>query len=126
MAGVTWGTRLYTWLRGQEVGRDAEGNRYFREKGGGRVHDDSLRRERRWVVYNGQVEASRVPPEWHAWLHHTSDEIPPEGGPPRRPWQKDHLPNLTGSGQAYRPPGHTLKGGRRDKATGDYEPWTPG
>ena len=54
-----------------------------------------------------------------------SQEPPPEGGPPRRPWQKDHQPNLTGTELAYRPPGHTLKGGRRDPATGDYEPWSP-
>ena len=125
MTGVTWGTRLYTWLRGEQVGRDNAGNRYYRERGGGRVHKESLRRERRWVIFDGDVEASRVPPEWHAWLHHTSDEIPPEGGPPRRPWQKDHEPNLTGSAAAYRPPGHLLGGGQRDKATGDYEPWTP-
>jgi NADH:ubiquinone oxidoreductase subunit len=118
MAGVSIGTRLYTWLRGEPVGRDGAGNRYYREKGGGRVHADSLRRERRWVVYQGEVE-------WHAWLHHTTHEVPPAGGPPKRPWQKDHLPNLTGTGAAYRPPGHTLEGGRRDKATGDYEPWTP-
>jgi NADH:ubiquinone oxidoreductase subunit len=77
------------------------------------------------VIYNGEVEASRVPPEWHIWLHHTTDATPPEGGPARQPWQKDHLPNLTGTDLAYRPPGHTLKGGRRDAATGDYEPWTP-
>ncbi len=82
-------------------------------------------RERRWVIYKGEVEASRVPAEWHAWLHHTTDEIPPEGGPPKQPWQKEHERNLTGSAEAYRPPGHMLKGGRRDKATGDYEPWTP-
>src|SRR3546814_7347583 len=63
--------------------------------------------------------------EWHAWLHHTTDAVPPEGGPDRHPWQKDHQPNLTGTVQAYRPPGHTLKGGRRAPATGDYEPWTP-
>ena len=125
MAGITIGTRLYTWLRGEEVGHDQYGNRYYREKGGGRVHDDSIRKERRWVIYNGDVEASRVPPEWHAWLHHTVQEPPPEGGPPRRDWQKDHLPNLTGTAAAYRPPGHTLKGGRRDPGTGDYEPWTP-
>ncbi len=125
MAGITIGTRLYTWLRGEEVGRDGAGNRYFREKGGGRVHKDSLRRERRWVIYQGEVEASRVPPEWHAWLHHTSDEIPPPEGPAKHPWQKEHQANLTGSEQAYRPPGHTLSGGRRDKATGDYEPWSP-
>ncbi len=125
MLGSSLGTRLYTWLKGQEVGRDAFGNRYFREKGGGRVHPDSIRKERRWVLYEGEPEASRVPPEWHAWLHHTTNEVPPEGGPPKRPWQKDHKPNLTGTAEAYRPPGHVLKGGRRAPATGDYEPWRP-
>ncbi len=124
--GINFGTRLVIWLRGELVGRDGQGNRYYRIKRGGTVHDDSLRRERRWVIYNGEVEASRVPAEWHAWLHHTTDEIPPEGGPPKQPWQKEHERNLTGSAEAYRPPGHMLKGGRRDKATGDYEPWTPG
>lgn len=123
--GISFGTWLFSKLRGQEVGRDQQGNRYFRMKGGGQVHGESLRKERRWVIYKGDVEASRVPPEWHAWLHHTSDEIPPEGGPERRPWQKEHLPNLTGTPEAYLPPGHTLKGGHRAKATGDYEPWTP-
>ena len=125
MARNTLGTILHTWLRGEEVGRDGAGNRYFREKGGGRVHPDSIRRERRWVLYEGEAEASRVPPEWHAWLHHTTDEIPPPGGPAKRPWQKEHQPNLTGTDQAYRPPGHTLRGGHRAPATGDYEPWRP-
>lgn len=125
MPGVTLGTRLFTWLKGEEVGRDAEGNRYFREKGGSKVHKDSLRKERRWVIYKVDVEASRVPPEWHGWLHHTIDVVPPEGGPPQQPWQQDHQRNLTGSEEAYRPPGHTLSGGRRAAATGDYEPWTP-
>ena len=125
MAGNTLGTILHTWLRGEEVGKDGAGNRYFREKGGGRVHPDSIRKERRWVLYEGEAEASRVPPEWHAWLHHTTDEIPPPGGPAKRPWQKEHQPNLTGTDQAYRPPGHTLRGGHRAPATGDYEPWRP-
>jgi len=119
------GTRLFNWLRGDLVGRDGEGNRYFREKGGGKVHPDSLRKERRWVMYSGEVEASRVPPEWHAWLHHTVDQPPPDGGVSKRPWQKDHVANLTGTAAAYRPPGHTLKGGQREKATGDYEAWVP-
>jgi NADH:ubiquinone oxidoreductase subunit len=123
--GTNIGTRLFTWLRGDLVGRDGQGNRYYRAKGGGRTHKDSLRHEQRWVIYDGEVEASRVPPEWHAWLHHTTDTIPPEGGPARRPWQKDHQANKTGTVEAYRPPGHTLKGGKRAPATGDYEPWTP-
>lgn len=118
-------TRLYTWLHGEEVGRDGEGNIYYRAKGGGRTHKDSLRHERRWVVYTGEVEASRVPPEWHAWLHHTTDEFPPEGGVPQRPWMRKHSPNLTGSDLAYRPPGHTLRGGQRARTGGDYEAWTP-
>ena len=63
---VSIGTKIYTWMNGEEVGKDAEGNRYYRQKGGGKVHRDSLRKERRWVIYNGVVEASRVPPEWHA------------------------------------------------------------
>jgi len=125
MAGISLGTRLYTWLCGKRVGQDEFGNRYFRAKGNSSVHKDSLRKERRWVVYNGEVEASRVPADWHAWLHHTTDAPPPEGGLPKRPWQKAHVPNLTGTSQAYRPSGHTLVGGARAKGTGDYQAWAP-
>lgn len=118
-------TRLLTWLHGEEVGRDQFGNRYYRAKKGWQVHKDSLRRERRWVVYNGEAEASRVPPEWHGWLHHTTDEVPPAEGIKKRIWMKEHRPNATGTSAAYRPPGHTLKGGARKVAGGDYEPWRP-
>jgi NADH:ubiquinone oxidoreductase subunit len=119
---MTIGTRLYTWLRGEEVGRDEFGNRYYRDKTGER----RARREKRWVVYEGEAEATKVPPDWHAWLHHLIAAPPPPGGlPTRKAWQKPHLPNQTGTPNAYRPPGHELRGGKRDKATGDYEPWTP-
>ena len=74
-------------------------------------------------MYSGPVEASRVPPEWHAWLHHTVNEVPQPH--PRYPWEKPHLPNLTGTPQAYRPPGSVLRGGHRPPATCDYEPWVP-
>lgn len=117
---MTIGTRLYTWLKGEPVGTDGFGNRYFRERG---VADQ--RRAKRWVLYNGEAEASKVPPDWHAWLHRTVDTVPPAGGASHKPWQKEHVPNLTGTPLAYRPPGHVLQGGQRDKATGDYEPWKP-
>ena len=65
-----------------------------------------------------------MPPEWHAWLHYTTDE--PLVERPRRSWEKPHLPNLTGTPASYRPPGHDYRGGTRDRATGDYEAWTPG
>ena len=123
--GQTMGTRWFTARHGEKVGTDEFGNIYYREKGGGKVHADSIRKERRWVLYSGEVEASRVPAEWHAWLHHTVAEPPPETDPRRKPWQKEHQPNLTGTDQAYRPPGHPFSGGRRDPATGDYEAWKP-
>ena len=117
-AMTTIGTRLFTWLRGRVVGRDGEGNVYYEERRPRRGL-----RVRRWVIYAGAVEASRVPPEWHAWLHYTVDAPLPQG---QRPWQKPHLANLTGTPDGYRPPGHDYAGGRRAAATGDYEAWTPG
>lgn len=116
----TLGTRLFTWLHGRLVGTDPEGNRYYVEHKP-RLHGP---RPRRWVLYNGEVEASRVPPEWHAWLHYTTDEPIPLRA--RKPWQQPHLPNLTGTSASYRPPGHDYRGGNRAPATGDYEAWTPG
>ena len=122
--GQTFGTQLWTWRFGELVGEDEQGNRYFRTKG--RKIDPSLGFERRWVVYNGYAEATRVPPSWHGWLHHTVDVAPTEETYTPREWEKPHLPNMTGTSAAYRPPGSTLASGRRPKATGDYQPWTPG
>jgi NADH:ubiquinone oxidoreductase subunit len=124
---MTFGTRLFTWLKGEPVGTDQFGNRYYREKGkrefrrgGGRES-----REKRWVLYNGIAEASKVPAMWHAWLHHTIDAVPADAGKKRYAWEKDHLPNLTGTPLAYRPRGSVLRGGHRAPASGDYEPWHP-
>lgn len=121
-AHIRLATLFSGWFKGgRAVGTDGQGNRYYRAPG-----RKGYRHDRRWVMYNGEVEASRVPPEWHGWLHHQTDVVPsPDGASFRQPWQKPHQPNLTGTLQAYRPPGHILSGGRRDKATGDYQPWTP-
>ncbi|MGQ0674614.1 MAG: NADH:ubiquinone oxidoreductase subunit NDUFA12 [Rhodospirillales bacterium] len=117
---MTIGTLLYTKLFGHKVGTDPFGNTYYQAK--------ALRaglRRKRWVIYRGAPEASAVPPEWHAWLHYTIDAVPENAGRPHAPWQKPHEPNRTGSSAAYRPPGHTLEGGKRAKGTGDYQAWTP-
>lgn len=117
-AHITWVTLLGG---GKPVGTDRAGNRYYRAK-----PRPGYTRERRWVVYKGEPEASKVPPEWHAWLHAQTDKIPADSGESfRQKWQKPHEQNMTGTDKAYRPPGHVLSGGRRDRATGDYEPWTP-
>jgi len=112
--------RVLTWRRGQLVGADSLGNRYYRSAQAGKWG-----REPRWVIYAGEDEASMVPAEWHGWLHHRMAEPPTERPPVHFPWQKAHLPNATGTEAAYRPPGHTLEGSRRPRATGDYQPWTP-
>ncbi|MCY4549728.1 MAG: NADH:ubiquinone oxidoreductase subunit NDUFA12 [Defluviicoccus sp.] len=117
---MTIATRIFTWLKGEPVGRDDSGNRYYREKPA-----PEGRPERRWVIYQGEAEASRVPPQWHAWLHRTVDEVPSEEGSPKRPWQKPHRPNMTGTPDAYRPPGHVLSGAGRARARSEYESWKP-
>ena len=116
---MTMGTRIYFGLAGKKVGRDGFATRYYRMRG------RRAGRDRRWVIYTGAPEATKVPPEWHAWLHHMVEEPPPPSGVREYPWEKEHVPNPTGTEAAYLPPGHVLKGGRRSRATGDYEPWRP-
>ena len=54
---MTFGTWLFTKMRGELVGSDDQGNRYYQDR---RVIPG--RRRKRWVIYNGEAEASRVPP----------------------------------------------------------------
>lgn len=114
------GTLFTTWLKGEFVGKDQYGNRYFQE----RKQPKAGQRRRRWVLYSGKIEASKIPPEWHAWLHYTVDE--PIKVDEKKPWMKEHLPNLSGTVNAYVPSGDDRRGGNRAKGTGDYEAWTPG
>lgn len=113
---ATPGTLLTTWWSGQFVGEDTIGNRYYQTRDG----------KRRWVVYNGTVEASRVPSEWHGWLHYTFSDPPTVAPATIKPWEKEHVPNMTGTDAAYRPAGSLAASGRHAPATGDYQPWNPG
>ena len=116
--GATLGTSLS--LRGaKRMGEDALGNVYYEGKP---MPDGRLRRS---VIYNGANDASKVPPEWHGWLHHSVEELPDVSLPPMRRWEKEARPNLTGTSAAYRPAGALESGGKRARATGDYEPWSP-
>jgi NADH:ubiquinone oxidoreductase subunit len=114
--GNTIGTRVYTWRHGDKVGSDSLGNTYYRDATGAR----------RWVIYAKGSEASTVPAEWHGWLHHTVDVPPTEEAYTPRPWEKPSQPNLTGTPQAYRPPGSILRPlGEERPTTKAYEPWRP-
>lgn len=122
--GQTWGTYWYTRRHGSLVGTDEFGNTYYRAMGP--LIDPSTGPERRWVIYAGEAEPSRVPPSWRGWLAHTFDVPPSEGRYEPKEWQRGHLPNMTGTAQAYRPQGSGAASGRRPAATGDYVAWSPG
>jgi NADH:ubiquinone oxidoreductase subunit len=100
LRAVTWwnsqtiGTQIFTARHGVKVGEDGEGNVFYQSKDGAR----------RWVIYNGESEASRVSPEWHGWLHHTWDTAPTEA-------------------LAYAPPGSIRR--PEPVARSDYEAWQP-
>lgn len=109
----TLGTQLFTWRKGTRVGTDEQGNIYYKNK------DAS----RRWVIYNGEAEASRVSPDWHGWLHHTYPTPPTETPLKHKPWEAPHQANLTGTAAAYAPEGSIRTGA--PIARSDYEAWQP-
>jgi len=119
--GATLGTLFTVAKRGRKVGEDEFGNRYYESRDN--VSYDG--RKRRWVIFNGYAEASKVSPDWHGWLHYTFDEPPSDAPLPRQVWEKDYLPNLTGTPMAWRPQGSLARSGERPAATGDYEAWSP-
>ncbi len=117
--GATLGTRMFTRRSGRLVGTDDGGNHYYEQRKG----VGPLGKPRRWVIYNGVAEASKVPPEWHAWLHYTVDVPPSEEDYSPKAWEKPHMPNMTGTPQAYRPSGSILNPRPRAQGRPDYEPW---
>ncbi len=118
---LTWwnsqtpGTWFFTWRKGIKVGEDDQGNIYYKQRGG----------PRRWVIYNGLAEPSRIPPEWHGWMHHRVDVPPVDEEYTPRPWQLPPRANYTGTPYALYPPGSLLRSGKRPRSADDYEPWRP-
>ena len=88
----TLGTRIHTFFYGKYVGRDEEGNKYYQSKSG-----------KRWVIYKGEIEASKIPNEWYSWIHHTNNKIENSHDLKKYKWQKKHLSNQTGTENAYNP-----------------------
>ena len=88
----TLGTRLQIFFSGKLVGTDKYGNKYYESKSG-----------RRWVVYNGEVEASKIPNEWYSWMHNMNNKIQNKHDLEKYDWQKEHLPNQTVSNNSYHP-----------------------
>ncbi len=111
--GATLNTRLFTRRKGIKVGEDEQGNVYYRNA------DDS----KRWVMYNGEIEASRIGADWHGWLHRTFDMAPTDKPLLHKPWEKPHQENLSGTAMAYAPAGSIRAGTPVERR--DYEAWSP-
>lgn len=111
--GQTLGTQFYTWRKGEKVGEDTQGNIFYQSRD----------KKRRWVIFNGEVEASRIDADWHGWLHHTFKESPTERPFVKKDWVKPHQENLTGTALAYAPAGSIRRPVPEERR--DYEAWSP-
>ncbi len=110
----TLGTQFFTWRKGIRVGADEAGNIYYQNK------DAS----RRWVIFNGEAEASRVSPDWHGWLHHTWNQPPTDKPLKHKAWEEPHQENLTGTAAAYAPAG-SIRAQTAPAPRRDYDAWEP-
>ena len=116
---MSLGTLLYTWFFGNFVGSDELSNKYYCNS-----KDFQDKNAKRWVIFYGKVEASKIPPHWHAWLH-KSIESPPINYKHKYEWQKDHKPNNTGTIDAYHPNIQPLSKSNTDPYKKEYERWNP-
>ncbi len=88
----TFGTRIYTLIFGKIKGTDEFGNKYYESKNG-----------KRWVIYNGEIDASKIPNEWFSWIHFTKNRLENLHKFEKYSWQKPHQNNMTGTTESYHP-----------------------
>ena len=88
----TLGTKLKTIFSGKLIGTDSYGNKYYQCKTG-----------KRWVIYSGEIDASKIPNEWYSWIHFTNNKIQNKHNIEKYDWQKPHQSNQTGTKNAYHP-----------------------
>ena len=105
----TIGTFIYTLFTGQFVGKDEFGNRYYSNSKG-----------KRWVIYNGNIESSKIPAEWHSWIHFLKINKPSKDTK-KFSWQTPHEENLTGTKKAYKPEGSLIHNSKKNMKK--YETW---
>ena len=105
----TIGTFIYTLFSGKFIGEDEFGNKYY-----------SNRKGKRWVIYKDRVESTKIPPEWHSWIHFLNKNKPQPNATNYK-WQKKHKENLTGTEQAYKPEGSLSSDSKKEMKK--YETW---
>ena len=78
---------IYTFLNGKFVGKDEFGNKYYENK----------KKQKRWVVYKGEIDASKISNEWFSWIHFTKNKMEINKNTKKYSWQKPHSSNKTGT-----------------------------
>ncbi len=106
----TFGTFFYTIFFGKFVGKDDFGNKYYKNNKG-----------KRWVIYNGEVNASKITSDWFSWMHNISNIVPIENKKEKFTWQKPHKENKTGTKESLK----TNIISKDDKKFKKYESWKP-
>ena len=104
--------KLFIKFYATQIGSDKFGNQYCIGK-----HKNYLGQAKRFVVYNGIDESTKVPPMWHSWLHYVSDDLPRNGL--EHDWQQEYLPNLTATKYAH------VSSGSVAQNLKTYLKWTP-
>lgn len=109
--------KIFISFTAKLMGKDEFGNKYYESY----LRKDYLGRKARYVMYNGIVESSKVPPMWHSWLHHLSNNLPDKHAEryasERYFWEKAFVPNLSGTNLSYAPV--------RKLTSNDYKAWVP-
>eukprot|EP00245_Coleochaete_scutata_P001815 TRINITY_DN12265_c0_g1_i1.p1 TRINITY_DN12265_c0_g1~~TRINITY_DN12265_c0_g1_i1.p1 ORF type:complete len:153 (+),score=25.73 TRINITY_DN12265_c0_g1_i1:115-573(+) len=103
------------------VGEDKFGNKYYENMA------NTQYGRHRWVEFGSKTDynASSVPPEWHGWLHHITDNTPEKIADLKPSYAQPHRINLSGLTEEgiYRPKGYPKNQKQRDWKR--FEPWNP-
>ena len=54
------------------------------------------------------IDTFQIPPEWHRWMHHMTDDTPVAVPPTPRKFFVDHYRNMSGTNDRYVPYSTTL------------------
>ena len=74
-----WNLSLHTFF-GKFVGKDNSGNKYYQNNKG-----------KRWVIYNGEINASKIESDWYQWMHYQTDTNPSKVKVSKHSWQNHIL-----------------------------------
>ena len=72
---ILW-NKIKNYFFGKFVGKDSFGNKYYESKKG-----------KRWVIYSGEIDATKIPVEWYSWIHFTPNRIEKKHNLEKYDWQ---------------------------------------